>query len=65
MSPKNADDFKTCAAGADQTPARLLRPSRAAQDTVMHLANWASLFGAPNGWRLDPGNKLVKDVETP
>jgi putative aldouronate transport system substrate-binding protein len=23
------------------------------------------MFGAPNGWRLEPGGKLVKDVETP
>ena len=34
----------------------------AAQDSVIHLATFASIFGAPNGWRLDPGGKLTKDV---
>src|SRR5262249_31763124 len=37
----------------------------AAQDSVMHLLTFASIFGAPNGWRMESGGKLVKDVETP
>ena len=37
----------------------------AAQDTVMHVATFASIFGAPNGWKLESDGKLVKDVETP
>jgi len=61
--PKNADDFK-------RTLLTLTKPQQgfygiaAAQDSVMHLATFASIFGAPNGWRLDPGGKLIKDVET-
>jgi putative aldouronate transport system substrate-binding protein len=62
--PKNADDFK-------RTLLALTKPQQgfygiaAAQDSVMHVTTFASIFGAPNGWRLDPGGKLIKDVETP
>jgi putative aldouronate transport system substrate-binding protein len=31
----------------------------------MHLNTFASMFGAPWGWRMDPGGQLVKDVEAP
>lgn len=61
--PKNADDFK-------RALLQLTKPQQgfygiaAAQDSVMHLTTFASIFGAPNGWRLDPGGKLIKDVET-
>src|SRR5579864_88650 len=61
--PKNADDFK-------RALQQLTKPQEgfygiaAAQDSVMHLTTFASIFGAPNGWRLDPGGKLIKDVET-
>jgi putative aldouronate transport system substrate-binding protein len=37
----------------------------AAQDTIMMVPTFSSIFGAPNGWRLEPGGKLTKDVETP
>ena len=62
--PKNADDFRR-ALQALTKPQEGFYGIAAAQDTVMHLATFASIFGAPNGWRLDPGGKLVKDVETP
>jgi putative aldouronate transport system substrate-binding protein len=62
--PKNADDFKRCLQ-ALTNPQQGFYGIAAAQDSVMHLATFASIFGAPNGWRLDPGGKLVKDVETP
>jgi putative aldouronate transport system substrate-binding protein len=35
-----------------------------AQDTVMMVPTFSSIFGAPNGWGLEPGGKLVKDIET-
>jgi len=61
--PKSADDFKRIL----QT---LTRPSQefygigAAQDTVMMVPTFSSSFGAPNGWRLEAGGKLTKDIET-
>jgi len=61
--PKTADDFKRIL----QT---LTRPSQefygigAAQDTVMMVPTFSSSFGAPNGWRLEAGGKLTKDIET-
>jgi putative aldouronate transport system substrate-binding protein len=63
-APKNADDFKRCLQALTK-PQQGFYGIAAAQDSVMHLATFASIFGAPNGWRLDPGGKLVKDVETP
>ncbi|HLZ28671.1 MAG TPA: extracellular solute-binding protein [Chloroflexota bacterium] len=62
--PKNADDFKRALLALTK-PQQGFYGIVAAQDSVMHLATFASIFGAPNGWRLDPGGKLVKDVETP
>jgi putative aldouronate transport system substrate-binding protein len=61
-APKNADDFKRCLQALTK-PQQGFYGIAAAQDSVMHLATFASSFGAPNGWRLDSG-KLVKDVET-
>jgi putative aldouronate transport system substrate-binding protein len=61
--PSNADDFKRIL----QT---LTRPSQefygiaAAQDTIMHMATFSSIFGAPNGWWVEADGKLTKDVET-
>lgn len=61
--PKNADDFKRIM----QT---LTRPQQGfygiagAQGTVMMVPTFAAWFGAPNGWRLESGGKLVKDYET-
>ncbi|HEY2593811.1 MAG TPA: hypothetical protein VGK33_07915 [Chloroflexota bacterium] len=61
--PKSADDFKRCLQA-------LTRPQdgfygiAAAQDSVMHLTTFASIFGAPNGWGMDSSGKLTRDVET-
>jgi putative aldouronate transport system substrate-binding protein len=63
-APKNADDFKRVLQALTK-PQQGFYGIAAAQDSVMHLSTFASIFGAPNGWRLDPGGKLVKDVETP
>jgi putative aldouronate transport system substrate-binding protein len=63
-APKNADDFKRVLQALTK-PQQGFYGIAAAQDSVMHLATFASIFNAPNGWRLDPGGKLVKDVETP
>jgi putative aldouronate transport system substrate-binding protein len=62
--PKDADDFK-----------RLLvdftRPQQdqygigCGQDSVMLMPQFASIFGAPNGWRLESSGKMTKDVEAP
>jgi putative aldouronate transport system substrate-binding protein len=62
--PKNADDFKR-ALQALTKPQQGFYGIAAAQDTVMHVATFASIFGAPNGWKLESDGKLVKDVETP
>jgi putative aldouronate transport system substrate-binding protein len=62
--PKNADDFKRALLALTK-PQQGFYGIATGQDSVMNLATFASIFGAPNGWRLDPGGKLVKDVETP
>jgi putative aldouronate transport system substrate-binding protein len=62
--PRNADDFKRALLALTK-PQQGFYGIVGAQDSVMHLATFGSIFGAPNGWRLDPGGKLVKDVETP
>ena len=62
--PKNADDFKRVLLALTK-PQQGFYGIAAAQDSVMHLATFASIFGAPNGWRMDAGGKLTKDVETP
>ncbi|MBV9582790.1 MAG: hypothetical protein JO057_29760, partial [Chloroflexi bacterium] len=62
--PKNADDFKRIM----QT---LTRPNdgvygiAGAQNSTMWVPQFAQLFGAPNGWRLESDGKLTKDYETP
>jgi putative aldouronate transport system substrate-binding protein len=62
--PKNADDFKRVLLALTK-PQQGFYGIAAAQDSVMHTATFSSIFGAPNGWRLESGGKLVKDVETP
>jgi putative aldouronate transport system substrate-binding protein len=63
-TPKNADDFK-------RVLKALTRPQEdfygigTGQQTQMMLPGFASMFGAPNGWRLEPDGKLTKDYETP
>jgi putative aldouronate transport system substrate-binding protein len=61
--PKNADDFKRVLQTLNR-PQENFYAMAAAQGTVMHMPTFASMFGAPNGWRLDSGGKLVRDVET-
>src|SRR5260370_40795274 len=62
--PKNADDFKRALLALTK-PQQGFYGIAAAQDSVMHTATFGSIFGAPNGWRLESSGKLVKDVETP
>jgi putative aldouronate transport system substrate-binding protein len=62
--PKNADDFKR-ALQALTNPQLGFYGIVGAQDSVMQMATFASIFGAPNGWRLERGGELVKDIETP
>jgi putative aldouronate transport system substrate-binding protein len=62
--PKNADDFKRVLLALTK-PQQGFYGIAAAQDSVMHLTTFGSTFGAPNGWRLESGGNLVKDVETP
>jgi len=62
--PKNADDFKR-ALQALTRPQQGFYGIVGAQDSVMQMATFASIFGAPNGWRMESGGKLVKDIETP
>jgi putative aldouronate transport system substrate-binding protein len=62
--PTSADDFK-------RVLQALTRPQEdfygigTGQQTQMMMPGFASMFGAPNDWRLDPSGKLVKDLETP
>jgi putative aldouronate transport system substrate-binding protein len=64
VAPKNADDFKRILLA-------LTRPQQdfygigGAQGTMMLVPTMAAWFGAPNGWKLETGGKLVKDYETP
>jgi putative aldouronate transport system substrate-binding protein len=62
--PKNAADFKRALLALTK-PQQGFYGIAAAQDSIMHLATFGSIFGAPNGWRMEAGSKLVKDVETP
>ncbi len=63
-APKNADDFKRCLQALTK-PQQGFYGIAAAQDSVMHVSTFASIFGAPNGWKQDQSGKLIKDVETP
>ena len=62
--PKDADDFK-------RVLQQLNRPNEGRwatgsyQGVAYDILFYASMFGAPNKWRLDSGGKLVKDFETP
>ena len=62
--PKNADDFKRALLALTK-PQQNFYGIVAAQDSAMHVGIVSAMFGAPNGWRLESGGKLVKDVETP
>jgi len=62
--PKNAADFKRALLALTK-PQQGFYGIVAAQDSVMQMAIFGAMFGAPNGWRLESGGKLVKDIETP
>jgi putative aldouronate transport system substrate-binding protein len=61
--PKSADDFKRVLQALTK-PQQDFYGIGTGQDTIMMVPTFASVFGAPNGWRLD-GGKLTKDIETP
>jgi putative aldouronate transport system substrate-binding protein len=63
-APKNAADFKRVLLALTK-PQQGFYGIVGAQDSVMHMATFGSIFGAPNGWRLESDGKLVKDIETP
>jgi putative aldouronate transport system substrate-binding protein len=62
--PKNAEDFK-------KVLQQLNKPSQnqwalgSYLDQMYYIYYFAAMFGAPNGWGLDSGGKLTKDIETP
>ncbi len=60
--PKNADDYRRILLQLNQ-PESGRWASAFSQGNALH-AYYASLFGAPNNWRLDSSGKLVKDYET-
>jgi putative aldouronate transport system substrate-binding protein len=65
--PKNAEDFKRVMQQLTQPSAnRWAIGSFQGKNTgSFEMAMFASIFGAPNNWLLEPGGKLVKDFETP
>ncbi len=62
--PKNAADFKRILQALTK-PQQDFYGIGGAQGTVMMVPTIAAWFGAPNGWRLESGGKLVKDYEAP
>ena len=66
-APKNADDFKRVLQQLTNPSANrwAIGTFQAALSGPFEIAWFASLFGAPNNWRLEPSGKLVKDYETP
>jgi putative aldouronate transport system substrate-binding protein len=61
--PQNADDFK-------RALLQINRPREGHYGVVgvnitYNLQVFGATFGAPNGWSLDSGGKLTKDIETP
>jgi putative aldouronate transport system substrate-binding protein len=66
-TPKNADDFKRVLQQLTNASANrwAVGTFQAALSGPFELNWFASLFGAPNNWRLDPGGRLVKDYESP
>jgi len=61
--PKNADDFKRILQALTK-PQQDFYGIGGAQGTTMMVPRVAPWFGAPNGWRLESGGKLIKDIET-
>jgi putative aldouronate transport system substrate-binding protein len=60
--PKSADDYKRVLLQLNQ-PDSSRWATAFSQGNALH-AYYASLFGAPNNWRLDTSGKLVKDYES-
>jgi putative aldouronate transport system substrate-binding protein len=65
-TPKNAEDFKRVLLQLTQPSASrwAIGTFQAALSGPFEMAWFASLFGAPNNWRLDSGGKLAKDYES-
>ncbi len=63
-TPKNGDDLKRVLKALTK-PQENFYGLASAVGTAGGLTNFAPLFGAPNGWRLDTSGKLTKDWETP
>jgi putative aldouronate transport system substrate-binding protein len=66
-TPRNADDFTRVLQQLNKPSANrwAIGTFQAALSGPFEIAWFASLFGAPNNWRLEPDGKLVKDYETP
>jgi putative aldouronate transport system substrate-binding protein len=69
--PKNADDLKRLMQtlnrpqeGRYATAAYTSSASARALPIAFHIDWYASLFGAPNNWRLEPDGKLTKHFES-
>lgn len=60
--PKNADDYKRVLLQLNQ-PDSGRWATAFSQGNALH-AFYASLFRAPNNWRLDPSGSLIKDYES-
>jgi putative aldouronate transport system substrate-binding protein len=65
-APKNADDFKRVLKQLtkESTGRWAIGTFQAALSGPFEIAWFASLFGAPNNWRMESGGKLVKDYES-
>jgi putative aldouronate transport system substrate-binding protein len=62
--PPNAAEFKRVLQALTR-PQSDLYGIGTGQGTQMMMPGFASMFGAPNGWRLESDGKLIKDFETP
>jgi len=65
--PRNADDFKRILQQLTKPAASrwAIGTYQAPGSGPFEIAWFASLFGAPNNWRLEPNGKLTKDYESP
>ncbi len=62
-APTNADDFKRALVQINRP--RDGRYGIVGVNVTYNLQVFGATFGAPNGWALDSGGKLTKDIETP
>jgi putative aldouronate transport system substrate-binding protein len=63
-TPRNADDFKRVLQALTR-PAQNQWGIGSYANQMYYIYYFAAMFGAPNGWALDPSGKLTKDIETP